>query len=519
LCVAIYTLSALFRYIHKFMQKYNLLDIVELHQLWDWRAFFEPHSAALAGFCTSQFGPGMHEVYVRKDREGRVRVWFRASSQASSWLPEGPGHIVFSKTTPEGRPPIARAKADAAWGRAEVEGTVRSWFRFMSTSSVNELNDIKREWTERFNQLPIDGDASQLSASLMLQWQDLPLTTHVEPPACDGVGGGNVAEGVTGTLENPRVDPVSGSQRSAADIRSDLQRHQQTVRQAFANTSLPALYQADYLFIQLPGRELELHRVAHGIILDDATSADISFTTVSYHHTPQNGVQGFFGTFEMTDNPAYDPHDTRKGPMYLRHRNLTREVIRLYDVQVFTQRVKGPDGSTRTHLRVQSSSLQALAAASPSHPMPRQIPATHLNSEAPVRPSAGAAQRSAATGDAPSAGAAQRSAATGDAPVDDEGSCSVEDNGVEVGEGEQAGSESRDRVGLSMEIQGCDPDECEGGCSECPWEACTVVTDHGRACDVRICSDPPVMCLNIANRFLRLASLAAAASKRRRTAA
>eukprot|EP00965_Chrysotila_dentata_P069542 2297322-Pleurochrysis_carterae.AAC.1 len=31
-------------------------DVVELHAVWDWKAFFEPHTERLGGFCTGQLG-------------------------------------------------------------------------------------------------------------------------------------------------------------------------------------------------------------------------------------------------------------------------------------------------------------------------------------------------------------------------------------------------------------------------------------------------------------------------------
>ena len=40
-------------------------------------------------------------------------------------------------------------------------------------------------------------------------------------------------------------------------------------------------------------------------------------------------------------------------------------------------------------------------------------------------------------------------------------------------------------VGASMEVQGCSAG-CDFVCSVCEWEECTIVTDHGETCDVRI---------------------------------
>ena len=67
---AIYTMPYLLRYIFQFMQPYGCSEVTELHQLWDWQEFFKPHTTRMAGFCTGQYGSGMHECYIRKDHKG-----------------------------------------------------------------------------------------------------------------------------------------------------------------------------------------------------------------------------------------------------------------------------------------------------------------------------------------------------------------------------------------------------------------------------------------------------------------
>ena len=63
------------------------------------------------------------------------------------------------------------------------------------------------------------------------------------------------------------------------------------------------------------------------------------------------------------------------------------------------------------------------------------------------------------------------------------------------------------RLGLKMEIQGCDPDECDYICTDCDWEPCTVEADHGRTCDVRL--DDNTLCQGIvSHRFLRMPQVA-----------
>eukprot|EP00965_Chrysotila_dentata_P117895 3896099-Pleurochrysis_carterae.AAC.1 len=64
----------------------------------------------------------MHEFLLRKDAAGVVRIYFRKSSRASTWLPEGLGVQVF-KSAPEGQPPFVAFKTDQEWERRTVEWT------------------------------------------------------------------------------------------------------------------------------------------------------------------------------------------------------------------------------------------------------------------------------------------------------------------------------------------------------------------------------------------------------------
>jgi hypothetical protein len=166
---AIYTMSSLTRFIFQFLQPYGCQEVIELHQLWDWTDAFKPHLTRIAGFCTGQFGAGMHECYIRKDTEGGVRMWIRKSSKAAGWLPEGPGFQVF-ESEPVMPPSIAATKSAGTWGRQAVEATIRAWYNFMAIES-GELKIVKEEWEARFDALPDDTDASQIDPALRLHWR------------------------------------------------------------------------------------------------------------------------------------------------------------------------------------------------------------------------------------------------------------------------------------------------------------------------------------------------------------
>lgn len=71
LAQCIYTVSALIQFTFQFLQPYGCREVIELHQLWDWKAVFkDANLARISGFCTGQYGSGMHEAYVRKDEKG-----------------------------------------------------------------------------------------------------------------------------------------------------------------------------------------------------------------------------------------------------------------------------------------------------------------------------------------------------------------------------------------------------------------------------------------------------------------
>lgn len=79
---------------------------------------------------------------------------------------------------------------------------------------------------------------------------------------------------------------------------------------------------------------MQLHRVAHGMCIDDALERELSFTTSEYMHTPQEGVDGLWGTFEPALNPSFDPTNKKSGTKFARHHNITRDAIVVYNVKV-----------------------------------------------------------------------------------------------------------------------------------------------------------------------------------------
>lgn len=505
LACPVYTVASLIEYIHRFLSAYCCHECIELHCLWDWKAFFAPHvHERLGGFATGQFGSGMHEFVVRKNRNGEVRLFLRKSSASSSWLPDDGGYPIF-KTLPVGFPKLAKAKPDSEWGRETVQSTVRSWYRHMRVAAA-EHERIKYNWEARFTALPPGGDTTQLPPPLQLRWADLPRYSPVR--------GGFALPTVTDVMENPPINPVTGLGRTSADVARELVAYQVRTR-ANASPQLPAVFQADFLFLHPPSGELCLHRVVHGACIQAATASDVAFTTTEYCHVPQAGYPGFWGHFLLRENPEYEAGNRKKGTKFVRHQQMTRSEVVLYDVQVFS--VARPDGAPGNAVCVSVDSLRELASKSAHPPIPAQLPQTHGgNGKAPAARPAAPPQRQAparkrveARAEA-TAGPSGGGGGSSEAEVDEQSDDGHSSKDSE--EGGAANAKPAGRVGQQMEIQGCDADECEYCCTICEWEPCTITADHGHSCDVMM--QDCETCEYVANRFLRMP--AAAVAKRRK---
>ena len=176
-------------------------------------------------------------------------------------------------------------------------------------------------------------------------------------------------------MENPSVNPVyGGNGRTEAQRRQELELFKNTTRASAGNGVDPAIFQGDYLFVQLaPNSPVQLHRVAHGACIADATAPDILITTLEYVHTPQEGFSGFFGTFAPKANPQYDPRNAKKtGGKHLRHKNVDRSCIKMYNVATFSERKRSVN-----LLRVTLHSLVMLADSCDGYELPPNIPRTH----------------------------------------------------------------------------------------------------------------------------------------------
>ena len=386
---AVWCISMMLGFLFKFLAPYQCLGVEELPHLWDWKNFFKPHvHERLGGFATGQYGSGMHEIKCRKDAHGVVRVWFRKSSKASNWLPEGPGIEVF-KSTPVGPPDILAAAKDTSWDRAGVESNVNAWYKYMHVNQTMAAK-IRAEWDARFAALPPDGDTTQLPDESKLKWADLPKRkSQPRVPAAD-FGPAYISN----ALENPPINPIHGLGRTEAEVAKDRRSHQNCMRREAAAPGYVGeapVYQADFLFVKVKGqRDITLHRIAHDLAIDDATVKNITFTTAEYVHKPQTGYSGLFGTFTQALNPTHDPKDSKTGNKFIRRYHVERSDVVLYQVEVNPVRIP-ETATTKSHtaLQLTLASLERLARVCPEFALPDELPPSHARDEETESPGAG----------------------------------------------------------------------------------------------------------------------------------
>lgn len=173
LSVVVPTVTALIAAIECALATKRVRVVRRLPHLWDFTSYLQQYMYELGGFTNTRQSSGMHEFYFSKDADGKVRMLARQSSQASTWLPEGDGDLIFKETpNPAVAPPTAPIARDTEWGRTAVSTNVRRWLPFLGLR-MTEQYEAEEEWENTFNSLPPDGDISQLQEHL--EWPALPV--------------------------------------------------------------------------------------------------------------------------------------------------------------------------------------------------------------------------------------------------------------------------------------------------------------------------------------------------------
>lgn len=309
----------------------------------------------------------------------------------------GPGIPVF-KTLPSGEPPLAKYKqTELEWKRLEFEGSLRQWFRFMVVKDAAAMSDIKEEWNKTLDRLPASDDPNNLAPELKPVWRELPSCTAV-PTARRG---SDILDGVSTLLENPPINPVTSAGRTQTEVRRETLAYRTYLRRINKEALIPPIFLSDYVFVKLGSKPVFLARVVNNCSIDDALLADISVTIGEYQ-----AVDGFFGYFTKAPNTTYNPLDRRTGGKFVRHANVTRQDILVFNVQTWVDRQllaerAADDAEPADCIRVAAASLRELAAVYPAFSMPAQVPSSHRTQDAAAAAADQRAARRATEGDDP----------------------------------------------------------------------------------------------------------------------
>lgn len=143
----------------------------------------------------------------------------------------------------------------------------------MVVEHQRELQAIRAEWDNVFRCLPADGDPKNLRAELKPVWKELPKCTADTPTMRTTTG----AVGVSSQLENPTINPLTGCGRTTQEVAREAAAYRSYLRRKHSSSENPAVFQGDYLLLQLSSKPIFLARVVHDCFLDDALSPNLSF--------------------------------------------------------------------------------------------------------------------------------------------------------------------------------------------------------------------------------------------------
>lgn len=390
--VALGTVSSLIAFVKEALAGKGVREVCQLYHLWDFDSLMQEHMHSLGGFARTQQSSGMHEFHVKRDRAGNVRLRARQSSQSSSWFPEGEGELVFkSLPSREEPPPMAKPMYTAhQWRRSEVCTTVRRWLPAIGLT-CGELNAAVREWEEQFDDAVDDVDL--LPHSKHLAWRTLPVVTdepsnaRSQQQSSDNTGGR-----ARDMIENPPINPMYGASRRVGQVRAELLEWQQEQRVAAAhNVQVPPVFLGEYLLVWSSpegnrDRSIVLGRVC-GVPAGGAITKNAVVDLLLYEHTPQDGVEGLFGSFSPKKNPDFSDNQ-RGSSQFMRLRDVGRDRIIVYSVVTF-----GP--ATSLQVAVESLDALTIAVGEAAHRMPENLPDSHRDDLPRARVSQSSARRRA----------------------------------------------------------------------------------------------------------------------------
>lgn len=429
--IVVLTQSELFSYVETKLGQggYNPRDIKEVPYLWDFKTWIGPTVCAqFGGIATNKMCDGFHEFNFLKDDEGIVRMWCRATSQATDWMPnDQAGYRVFhvDATIPKMNetPPIMDCKKDGEWDRTGVQVTIRRWIRALTVGNSRAQEAAEREWEEFFSKLPQDGDPASLAPASRLRWCPLPAASHTQLPRSAASSSLATVQGLD-MIENPPVNPIEGPGRSSHAIAKEIVSYQEHLRLSASSTSAPPpVFQADFLLLRAkdPTRVILGKVIAApkgGMLLEKDLCSVVEYECVS----PNDGLLG-------PVRPRLNPFYPKQGLQHLRVGDVKRDDILVYGVKV-DYSGKGDERK----IKIKQPFLHLLAAAHATFVMP-----TAPTALGPVPVPAAAAGTTATAGKRNSTSSAakrRRGAGAEDSSDEEEGESSEGQGGEEEG-GEQ----------------------------------------------------------------------------------
>lgn len=345
------TISSLLDYLLRKLAVQRVREVKDLPHLWNFEQYLQEHVNLRGGFANTQQSCGMHEMVLYKDAAGAVRIKMRQSSQASTWLPEGEGELLFlPENLPEatGAPPILPLAGDAHWHRIEVQSNVRRWLPYLGLTPTL-LASAEKEWETVFSKMPAGGGAP----SVQLQWEELPQAV------LRGANSTSTSAAASDMVENPAVNPIHArSGRTYNTVRAELRVHQEDLRADAASAGeIPPIFLSEYVFFKPKGGP----SVALGIVCrappGGALNQDDVLDVTEYEHTPLDGHDGFFGTFCPKENPTWQKN-VPGSLKFIKHRDVVRTHLLVFNAQVW----RDGEGELRAHVQA----LRSLAAVEPT---------------------------------------------------------------------------------------------------------------------------------------------------------
>ena len=132
----IYTPLALLQLIHRFLSKYNIRNVVELHGVFDFANHYKDYAEELGGYATTKLSSGMHEFMITLDSEGCAIMQAAHCAPPHHHHHHARTHAHHLSPTPYTGPgtPIIKGELDRGWAWLPSLQTFRAW---ASASSIS----------------------------------------------------------------------------------------------------------------------------------------------------------------------------------------------------------------------------------------------------------------------------------------------------------------------------------------------------------------------------------------------